>query len=112
MITGYFARLAGTAAITVAISASAIGTASIAAAYPLGDIFLANLESHGIAVDSPKQAFEAADTVCSLIAEGEPYETLIQRGVSDTSLTNEQFRYFVGQSVLFFCPESTPLLPH
>jgi hypothetical protein len=102
MITGYFASLAGTAAITVAISASAIGTASI---------FLANLESHGVAMNSPEQAFEAADNVCSLIAEGEPYETLIQRGVSDAGLTNEQVRYLAEQSVFFYCPESTPVLP-
>ena len=106
------ASLVRAAAVAAVLATASLGTAGIAAAYPREDIFLDNLETHGIAAESEKQAVEAAIAACSLMAEGEPYDSLIETGVEVTGMTNEQFRYFVEQSVLFYCPESTSLLPH
>lgn len=102
--------LARAAVIAVAISASAIGTAAYAQACGTGDHFLSMLESRGINAD-PESAFELVDAVCSGFAEGEAYDVLIGQGVAETGLTHDDFVFFVEQSVLFFCPESTPNLP-
>ena len=111
MTTRCFASLAKSTATAVTIGASVLAGAATAAAYPQGDIFLADLESHGIYLESPEQAFKAARTVCALFAEGAPYESVIGDGIAGTGLANEQFRYFTELSVTFYCPEFTPVLP-
>jgi hypothetical protein len=111
MIARHAASLVRAATVAGVLTAASIGAAATATAYPAGDIFLYNLKSHGIVFDLPEQAFEAANIVCSLIASGEPYETLIERGVSDSGLTEAQFGYLVEQSVQFSCPTSSSYLP-
>jgi Protein of unknown function (DUF732) len=106
------ASLIRAAAVAAVLATASLGTAGIAAAYPRAEIFLDNLRSHGIPAESEKQAVQTANAACSLLAEGEPYDSLIETGVEATGMTDDQFRYFVEQSVLFYCPQSTPLLPH
>ncbi len=100
----------------IPLCSAAIVAAAIAAAAPAeacsgsADHFLATLESHGIDPD-PSFALELAEAVCSDLGEGEAYDVLIEQGVTETGLSHEDFVFFVKQSVLFFCPESTPKLP-
>lgn len=107
MISRFIAALLG----ATTIAASAIGTAGNAAAYPGGEIFFDNLRSNGIPVGSLEEAAKAANIVCDLIADGESYDSVIATLGRDTGMSDEQVSYFVEQSVLFFCRESTPLLP-
>ncbi len=103
-------HLARTAVIATAIGASAIATAASAQACGGGDHFLATLESHGIATE-PATALQLAEAVCTGLADGEPYNTLIDQGVAETGLSHQDFAYLVEQSVVFFCPESSDKLP-
>lgn len=105
-------HLARTVVIAVIIGASAIATATSAQACAgRGDHFLATLESHGIDAD-PDTALQLAEAVCSGLAEGETYDTLIDQGAADTGLSVEDFAFVVEQSVVFFCTESSDKLPN
>ena len=104
-------QLARTAVLVVAIGASVIATATSAQACAgRGDHFLASLESHGINAD-PDTALHLAEAVCSGLAEGETYDTMIDQGAADTGLSAEDFAYVVEQSVVYFCPEFSDKLP-
>ena len=98
------------AAVVATTIVSAIVAATSAGACSGTDHFLATLESRAIHTD-PSYALEIAEAVCSGLGTGEPYDALVEQGVAETGLSHDDFMFVVEQSVLFFCPESTPNLP-
>jgi hypothetical protein len=96
---------------TTAIAAGGLGLAAIAAAGTASALtgdntqFFADIENAGIAYDSPAAAVKNAQTVCSLLADGESATAISSEIVSNSDLSTRQANAFVVASVESFCPK-------
>lgn len=99
-------KSAGTAIVAGVLGLAAAATASTASALT-GDNteFLNEISAAGIGYDSPAAAVKNAQTVCSLLADGNSATSIRNELVHNTDLTNRQAAAFVVASVNSFCPK-------
>lgn len=67
--------------------------------------FFADIEEAGIGYDSEIAAIKNAQTVCSLLADGESATAISSEIVSNSDLSTRQANAFVVASAESFCPK-------
>jgi hypothetical protein len=105
MFTSYRIRTAA-ALLTAGLSLGSFVSAAAAAAAPVDDQFLYEIDSAGIPYDSPAVAISNAHTVCDTLSAGQSLMSLGRQLYKMADWTPEQAGMFVFVSVNAYCPEN------
>jgi hypothetical protein len=87
------------------LCAAALVSAAPASADQIDGAFVAALAKGGIPMPDPNTAIAMAHTVCAGFDANQSTSVLAVRLMKDNNLTPKQAGYFIGLSVIAYCPQ-------
>ena len=93
-------------------AAAAPSLVAPASADDTDDSFFAALKQHGIVFPDPDAAIAASHGVCAGLDQAQSPPVVVLTVVRNTSLSAHQAGYFVGASVMSYCPKYLGILRH
>ena len=85
--------------------AAALPCAPSASADQTDDAFIAALDKNGITMSDPNAAISRGRVMCAALDKGQDSSVLLMKLIKDTNLSAKQAGFFVGVSVVSYCPQ-------
>ncbi|QUR67560.1 DUF732 domain-containing protein [Mycobacterium spongiae] len=104
-----FVRLRVVLVALLSLLGGAVGAASTAAADPVDDNFLAELQAQGVHYHvTPEQAIEGAHLVCQKLDNGMTPTQVAYDVLETSTMPGYRSGYFVGAAIHAYCPQHRP----